>query len=50
MIVIILAAGKGNRLYPYTKNKPKCLVAYKRKSIISYQLDILKKPALKKYI
>ena len=30
MIVIILAAGKGNRLYPYTKNQPKCLVTYKK--------------------
>ena len=48
MIVIILAAGKGNRLYPYTKNKPKCLVTYKRKSIISHQLNIFKKTHIKK--
>ena len=43
MIVIILAAGRGSRLYPYTKNKPKCLVRYKNKSIISHQLNIFKK-------
>ncbi len=43
MIIIILAAGKGSRLYPYTKNKPKCLVKYKNKSILNYQLDVIKK-------
>lgn len=48
MIVIILAAGKGNRLYPYTKNQPKCLVTYKKKSIISHQLNIFKKTRIKK--
>lgn len=48
MIVIILAAGKGNRLYPYTKNKPKCLVTYKKKSIISHQLNIFKKTHIRK--
>ena len=40
MIVIILAAGKGSRLYPLTKDKPKCLVKYKNKSILSHQLEI----------
>jgi len=48
MIVIILAAGKGSRLYPLTKDKPKCLVKYKNKSILSHQLEILKKNKLKK--
>ncbi len=48
MIVIILAAGKGNRLYPYTKDKPKCMVTYKRKSIISHQLNIFKKTHIRK--
>tara|TARA_Y100000741_G_scaffold358812_1_gene338541 strand:+ start:224 stop:952 length:729 start_codon:yes stop_codon:yes gene_type:complete len=46
MIVIILAAGKGTRLYPLTKNKPKCLVKYKDKTILSYQLDVIKKCGL----
>ena len=48
MIVIILAAGKGSRLYPLTKDKPKCLVKYKNKSILTHQLEILKKNKLKK--
>jgi len=48
MIVIILAAGRGNRLYPYTKNKPKCLVRYKNRSIISHQLNIFKKTKIEK--
>ena len=43
MIIIILAAGKGSRLYPFTKCKPKCLVKYKNKTILDYQLDIFKK-------
>ena len=43
MIFIILAAGKGSRLYPLTKNIPKCLVRYNGKSILDYQLEIFKK-------
>ena len=48
MIVIILAAGEGSRLYPYTKNIPKCMVKYENKSIISHQLNIFKKVKIKK--
>ena len=48
MIFIILAAGKGSRLYPLTKNIPKCLVKYKRKSILDHQLEICKKIKLNK--
>ena len=48
MIFIILAAGKGTRLYPLTKDKPKCLVKYQGKSILDYQLEICKKMKLKK--
>lgn len=48
MIFIILAAGKGTRLYPLTKNIPKCLVKYKGKSILDHQLEICKKNNLKK--
>ena len=48
MISIILAAGKGNRLYPLTKDKPKCLVKYNNKSILSYQVNLLKKVKIKK--
>ena len=48
MIVIILAAGKGSRLYPFTKSIPKCLVTYKKKPILNYQLKTFKKLKLKK--
>lgn len=50
MIAIILAAGKGSRLYPYTINKPKCLVNYKKKSILSHQLAVFKKKKIIKKI
>ena len=43
MKVIILAAGQGTRLYPLTKDKPKCLVKLCGKSILDHQLDVLKK-------
>ena len=41
MIFIILAAGKGTRLYPLTK--PKCLIKYQGKSILDHQLENCKK-------
>lgn len=43
MKVIILAAGKGSRLMPYTLNKPKCLVEINDESLIDRQIKILKK-------
>ena len=48
MIYVILAAGKGTRLHPLTKKKPKCLVKYQGKSILDYQLENCKKMKLKK--
>lgn len=39
--VIILAAGQGSRLRPYTNNLPKCLVELKGKSLLDYQLEAL---------
>ena len=41
--IVILAAGKGSRLYPFTKNLPKCLLDFKGKSILERQLDVYKK-------
>ena len=41
MKVIILAAGHGNRLRPYTNEIPKCMVKLAGKSILQYQIDIL---------
>lgn len=39
--VIILAAGRGSRLSPLTDEKPKCMVEYKNKPLIDYQLETL---------
>ena len=39
---LILAAGKGERMLPLTKNIPKCLVKYKNKCLIDYCLNSLK--------
>lgn len=41
---IILAAGMGSRLYPYTKDIPKCLLQYNdSKTLLEYTLDNLSK-------
>lgn len=41
MKVIILAAGQGTRLRPYTNDKPKCMVELKGKALLHHQLDVL---------
>jgi L-glutamine-phosphate cytidylyltransferase len=38
---IILAAGQGRRLWPFTKERPKCLLDIGGKSIIEHQVDML---------
>lgn len=43
MNAVILAAGTGSRLQPYTINMPKALVPLCDKPLIEYQLDVLKK-------
>lgn len=40
MRAVILAAGQGTRLYPHTKDKPKCMVEYQREPIISHTLRL----------
>jgi len=41
MKVLILAAGYGTRLYPYTKNFPKPLLKINKKPVIQYLMDKL---------
>ena len=40
MRIIVLAAGEGSRLRPYTRDKPKCMVSVFGKPIIEYQLKV----------
>jgi choline kinase/phosphorylcholine metabolism protein LicD len=41
MKILILNAGKGNRLSPLTDNTPKCLLEVDKKEILGWQLDII---------
>jgi len=41
MKIIILAAGQGTRLRPYTNNKPKCMVELNGKPLLHYQLEVM---------
>ena len=41
MKAIILAAGEGSRLRPYTLDRPKCLVEVDGRSLLDRQLDVL---------
>lgn len=39
---IVLAAGEGTRLRPYTLDRPKCLVEVEGRSLLDRQLDVLR--------
>ncbi len=46
--VIIIAAGLGSRLMPLTKNKPKCLLKFKKnKSLLNHQIKVFEENKLK---
>ena len=40
--IFVLCAGEGKRLRPYTETKPKCLVPYREKTLLQYQLEVFK--------
>ncbi len=42
MRAIILAAGEGTRLKPYTNNKPKCMVSLAGKPLLHRQIEVLR--------
>jgi len=44
--VILLVAGEGKRLRPYTLDRPKCMVEIDGKSLIDRQMAVLKKEGL----
>lgn|SRR3989338_904607 len=46
MKVIIIGAGRGYRIMPYSKNKPKCFTEVNGKRIIDYALDAFKESNL----
>lgn len=48
MKAIILAAGKGNRLKQYTKEKPKCLLELGTETILSREIRQLQEEGIKK--
>jgi choline kinase len=49
MRIIILAAGEGNRLRPYTYDTPKCMVELHSKPLLEYQLDVFNKLGIPKH-
>lgn len=48
MEAIILCAGSGRRLYPLTKNKPKCLLKIGEKTILEYSIENLKEAGVER--
>ncbi len=43
MKAIILAAGEGKRLRPFTEDRPKCLIQLEGKSIFDHQVDTMRR-------
>ena len=41
MKALLLSAGYGTRLYPYTKNNPKCLLKINNKPLLDYWINAL---------
>ena len=47
MKAIIIAAGSGRRLYPLTKDLPKCMLGINGKTILEIQLEVYRKLGIK---
>ena len=47
MKVIVLAAGQGTRLRPYTNDRPKCMVELDGKPLLHRQLDVLQQAGIR---
>lgn len=50
MKAIILAAGEGKRLYPFTSKSPKCMVKVYGKPILQYQIEAFRDAGIKQII
>lgn len=48
MNIIVLAAGQGTRLRPYTNDKPKCMVSLSGKPLLHHQLDVMERLGITK--
>tara|TARA_A100001388_G_scaffold243809_1_gene201313 strand:+ start:1933 stop:2610 length:678 start_codon:yes stop_codon:yes gene_type:complete len=48
MQIFILNGGHGKRVREFSNNKPKCLISFKKKPFIYYQLKLLKKKGINK--
>ncbi len=46
MQIFILNGGHGKRVKEFSSNKPKCLISFKKKPFIYYQLNLLKKKGI----
>ena len=50
MKAIILCAGQGRRLLPYTESSPKCLLSLNNKHFIEWQIDALQEVGIKQIV
>ena len=47
---VILAAGEGKRLRPYTLNRPKCLTEIDGRSLLDHQLEVLRSRGIEEIV
>lgn len=50
IIGVILAGGKGNRMYPFSEHYPKCILPICNKPLLQYQIEMMKKIGIEKII
>lgn len=50
MKAILLSAGQGKRLFPFTKNRPKCMIEIEGSTVIEYQINALKRAGIKEVV
>lgn len=50
MKAILLCAGRGSRLLPHTEDRPKCLLAIGRTTVLEHQLDLLERAGVRETV
>jgi len=48
--IVVIAGGKGTRLYPLTKTKPKSLIEFNGRPFIEYQLELFRRNNISKVV